>query len=299
VQFCVPYRRLMFTGWERARFGGGAAEGQVTITAAEVTSAGLVPRPRSGESETIWDVEATDSTGRTIVSLRHLHMRDAGALPRSEPWPVPLAACLLERGAAELGLSPGLQVRLWRRADVRQPTSVAGWTLASAAAAAAGPGLGGLGGSVGLAEHGGLAVPAGLDLAVRAEGPAACGWRLARGAARAGSDGPDDQAGRWLDRLGAERLPGAGAEGRSALARAIAACTGFPADLEVTAEVRPMAGADWLLLGFGGTRVVCVLLDLAGVGAPVAIAIMTGEPDRPGQPGFKARQNRVSDGVLA
>ncbi len=257
VQLAVPHRRLMFAGCQRATFAGQPADSVVTISAAEVT----VPRQRSGEGtepgslpgETIWDVAATDSTGRTVLSLRRLRLRDAGPLPRTEPWPLPLAGCLLERAVAELGLGTGLRIRLGRRVAGEQ-AAASGWVFAARDE----PGL------------------AGLDLAVRADGPAACGWRMAGQAIRGGQPN-------WLEPAGEERLRGILADHKWTLAQAIAACAGPPPELDFDLEVRQVAGADWLLISDGAARIAVVLLDLTEVAQPVAIAIMTGALDPAGR----------------
>ena len=122
AQVCVPNRRLLFAGCESASFGDGIPDGLVTVTISQAElaeaaggGAAAVPRPRDGEpspvavaqaeqAETVWDVEATDSAGHPVATLRGLRMRDAGSLPRTGPWPVPLLGCFLERSMAELGL---------------------------------------------------------------------------------------------------------------------------------------------------------------------------------------------------
>ncbi len=237
VQLCVPHRRLMFAGWERAGFSGLPVDGPVTIRAVEVTAGGLVPRPRPGEGETTWDVEVVDQAGQRVASVRQLRMRDAGPLPRSEAWPVPLAACLLERGAGELGLGPALEVRISRAGD-----------------------------------------SGGVEFAVRAEGAAAaCASRTA------GTGGAGGTSAQWLAVVSEERLPGTDADGRLALAEAIGACASAGPDADVAVEVRAVAGADWLLVGLGGARIAGTVLDLAGIGRPVAVAIRTGTVAVPGR----------------
>jgi enediyne polyketide synthase len=257
VQLAVPHRRLMFAGCQRATFAGQPADSVITISAAEV----VVPRQRSGEGtepgslpgETIWDVAATDSAGRTVLRLQRLRLRDAGPLPRTAPWPLSLAGCLLERAVAELGLGTGVRIRLGRRMTGEQATA-SGWVFAARDE----PGL------------------AGLDLAVRADGPASCGWRMAGQATRDGQPN-------WLEPAGEERLRGILAESKWTLAHAIAACAGPPPERDVDLEVRQVAGADWLLISDGTARIAVVLLDLADVDQPVAIAIMTGALDPAGR----------------
>src|SRR5262249_18638436 len=118
AQVCVPHRRLLFAGCESAVFcePAGAGPVPVTISQSELAAAAPAvgsfgPRPREGgsrpvavaqaeQAETGWEVTATDSAGHLVAALRGLRMRDAGSLPRTTPWPVPLLGCFLERSAA-------------------------------------------------------------------------------------------------------------------------------------------------------------------------------------------------------
>jgi hypothetical protein len=82
-----------------------------------------------GPGESVWDVEVTDATGQVLITWRRMRMRDAGALPHSGPWQLPLVGSYLERAAAELGLGPGLHVQVTRKdtlaVDVSAPGSAA------------------------------------------------------------------------------------------------------------------------------------------------------------------------------
>ncbi len=296
IQSCVPHRRLLFEGCDSATFSGRPVTGIVTIMAAQVAvpaQAGppasgpetmpSVPSPRpgdpaepalpsaivtSGQPETSWNVHATDAAGQTVMSLRGLRMRDAGSLPRVRPWPVPLAGCFLQRAAAELGLDPELEVRIGRRADAGALKGGEGWLRAA--------------GDIGLS---------GLSLQVRASGNAGCAWQTARHG-RKGS-GTGDAEG-WLAVLGDERLARTDADGRLALARALASCAGSGLIDGPAVDVRQVAGSDWLLLRAGRTAIACTLLGLAGLPAQVAIAIRTGPPPEADGGSRSARQRRAA-----
>src|SRR5260370_25755514 len=67
-------------------------------------------RPSPQAAEYVWDVEAVDAAGQSLVTWRGLRLRDAGPLPRSAAWPASLLSVYLERSAVALGLSPELRV---------------------------------------------------------------------------------------------------------------------------------------------------------------------------------------------
>lgn len=336
VQACVPHRRLLPAGCSAVYFSGLAADGPVTITVAQVgpalpsphdqSVAVRVPRQRrtanaarsakaieaspagpepgataldSGhQSETIWNVEARDATGRLLQRWHGLRMREFGPLPLSGPLPVPLAAAYLERVSAELGLAPGLQIRVARQSTRNSgkgqaPTDEGGWTAA---------------------VTDGEEVDA-LRLSVRAPVPAACAWHSASPSA-----GQDDTAGSGAASaalaaaLGDTDIP-VTAHGRSdgaaadtfasvlpskaaavAAARAIADCLGDAvsrSDLAITN--RHVAGTSWLLLRAGQAQVACAALLVAGLDAPVVIALRTGDPGSAAGPAPAARKRKPSD----
>ena len=272
MQSCVPHRRLLFNGCGSATFSGDAITWPVTILAAEVAvpeqasiAAGVqeavigVPRPRaedqgtaeprafmtSGQPESVWNVHVTDSAGRVVMSLRRLRMRDEGSLPRVRPWPVSQVGCFLERAASELGLSPDFEVRVERRADATALQEADGWLRATA--------------DIGLS---------GLHLSVRADGRAGCGWKVVR-SGRMG-DASAVRAAQWLALLTTVRPNHDNPDGRLALARALISCTGAdpgPAS-RFSADVRQIAGSDWLLLRSGPASIACALLNLTGVLRP-------------------------------
>jgi enediyne polyketide synthase len=274
AQACLPHRRLLFARVASATFTGRDSAGVVQLHATQVsgqTTTTLVPRQRtvdqtgrdaddiSGQPENAWDVDAIDSGGELVACFRGLVMRDIGPLPRTSPWPAPLAGCFIERAAAQLGLGSDLEVRLDRRpASLGQP-NLDGWVRASAS-------------DVG---------PPGLVLRVRADGPVACGWRIAKQAGRRG--GTAAVAERWLGVLDDQGARGTGTNGviSWATAMAIASCAGPAADpRDASVDVRQVAGKDWVLVRANSASMACGVIDLAGAAHPVAIAVMTGVVDR-------------------
>jgi len=274
AQACVPHRRLMFAGWSSASFADGSPASVVQLHATQVSrqpATSLVPAQRTagqaavdallatGQAETSWDVDAVDAAGQPVASFRGLVMREAGSLPRTSPWPVALAGSFIERAAAELGLGPGLEIRLDRRSTALDKQNADGWVRPS-------------GSDVG---------PPGLLLRVRADREVACGWRIPKQAGRRG--GTAQYAERWLNVLDGQRASGSGAV-NWAKAMAIASCAGQDADpRDAAVEVRRVAGTDWLLVRADSASMACAVIDLAGAGhqvVPVAIAVMTGVLER-------------------
>ncbi len=268
TQACLPHRRLLFGGCDIAEFAGGVeTAGLVTVRAVQVdrTPAGnglaaIVPKQRTGRAgdatasaaDSFWNVEAVDATGRLVLRLLRLRLRDAGPLPWSTPWPLPLAACLLERAGNELGLGPELQVRISRRAGAMTGLTKSGWMRAAADGA--------------LSDY---------VLLTRASGLVAASWRVVPSAPP-----PAERAEPWLGLVNDAGISAADGA-RWALANAVASCAGTPTmDDELVVQTWPVAGANWLLIRAGHVRIAGLLLDLAEVDQPVAIAIMTGTIDR-------------------
>jgi enediyne polyketide synthase len=277
VQISVPHRRLMFAGCESAMFGGRTSAGIVTIKAtatgrladdlaeaageptgaadesAESAGAADESAESAGEGETLWDVEATDADGSSVAVIRGLRMRSAGPLSRTEPWPPALIGCLIERAAPELGLPADLEVAVSDRANAAGRRAADGWVRAQATDADL----------------------RNLVLQARASGGAACSWRPVKPGSR--KKGGAELAERWLDVLGDENLGHVGSEAGWAAACVVASCAGAivaPADASVT--MRAVAGRNWLVVRSAQARVACALIEIADVGHPVAIAIMTG-----------------------
>ncbi len=352
VQACLPHRRVLPSGCESVVFSGRPATGQVTLRVAQAAADPPGASPPAGDApaataragagaaadpvggETIWDAEVADAAGQALVTWRGLRMRDAGPLPRDDPWPAALLACYLERAAAELGLGPGLEVRLGDPGSRADPEREAGREPSRrdrAAGSTAPPGRSHL--ARGRGAGGGEPAEDGrsgdFGLVVRAPVPAACAWRFVqpdpapatpRAAPAGGARSPAaDQAllavvesaqraepGLAAPAYGrlASADPGSAAAAAAAAARAraatLAACLGGAVPADVTVRTRILSGTGWLLLATGEASIASVLVTVAGLPHPVAIAIMTGVPGpargaprgpapRPGRAGARER----------
>ena len=251
AQACVPHRRLQFAGLASATFAGRGSAEVLELQATQVSG-------RAGQPGTAWDVDAIGSDGDVVACFRGLMMRDTGPHPRTSAWPAPLAGCVIARAAAELGLGPDVEVRIDRRSAALGQPHADGWVRAPASDAG----------------------PPGLVLRVRSGGPVACGWRTTKSGRKAATA---EVAERWLEALDNHRGRGTGPAGAASLATAmaIASCAGPDADpREASIEVRDVAGMDWLLVQADSASMACAVIDIAGAGHPVAIAVMTGVLDR-------------------
>jgi enediyne polyketide synthase len=336
LQACVPHRRLMPSGCDAVTFSGTVADGAVEIRAVETGAAGsrtpMVPGQRlpnraetrqptvavpaqggwpdaarrsSKAAEYVWDVEAVNSSGQSMVTWRGLRLADAGPLRRDEPWPPSLLSVYLERCAVALGLNPDLHVSVHRgQPDAaegpegtqpqsarpqganraaepaavvpqpspspdRQPTAEADGSPAACTARGSGP-----------LEK--------FALTVRAPEGAACAWEPA---IPGPADGPEPGPG--LADIEDQLRSGWGEPTAlfGARLRAIAAClatAGAPAASPVVADVADDDG--WLLLRVAGASMACTVVEITGVPCAVAIAIMTRDPGPASESGRHARR---------
>jgi hypothetical protein len=268
LQACVPHRRLVVAGCESVTFSGretgGAAEIRAVVVQAEAPGDPVAPsspqpvqqqrssgpQPAGPPTDYSWDVDAVDLAGNLLVSWRGLRFRDAGPLPRTQPWPPLLLSVYLERCATALGLDGRLQVRI----QCGQPEPAPDGGL-EAIALSAGP-------APWAAGSWQAADPAVADPAVA--GPAVAGP----------ADGPGLAGLR--DQL-AQRL-GEPPALVSARIRAIAACLPAVEQLAGQITIDESVSAGWLVLHAGGASLACTVVDVSGVALPVAIALATGIP---------------------
>ncbi|HEY2550444.1 MAG TPA: beta-ketoacyl synthase N-terminal-like domain-containing protein [Streptosporangiaceae bacterium] len=282
------------------------------------------PGARPNHAELTWDVLATDSAGQQVVTWRRLRFRDAGALPRTEPWPAALLAVQLERTAAALGLDPGLRVLI----DSQQPGASAppGRTTGQRAGAA---------GPAGRSAQRGAAVPAqragkatargageldGFTLAVRGAQHAVCAWAAVvkdagqagdsghpAAGSRAGQSSPagDSQSGgrsrtgKGLAQLAADLREQLDEPPEATVARlqAIGGCLRAAGAPAASAELRGTPGDDgWVTVSAAGALLACTVARLAGLRHPVAIAIMTGQPQKTARPPAGQRRSAKASG---
>ncbi len=300
LQACVPHRRLLPAGCEAVMFRGREAEGAVEIRAVEIRAKswrGTVPEQRSAApvlpqppavmvpsqgsaadaarpspraAEYVWDVEAIDAAGQSLVTWRGLRLRDAGPLPRNAAWPPSLLSVYLERTAVELGLNPELRVTV----QCGQPDGTGPPAAAVALVPQPTPAPDRQYAAQGSGQLEGFA------LSVRAPEPATCSWQAAV-PGLGGEPRPSADLTEIADQI--RSLVREPPTVITARLRAVAAClaqAGSPAVSTVMA-----AGADWLVLSGAGRTLACTVVEISGVSCPVAIAIMSPSADRSPEPG--------------
>ncbi|MEU7279434.1 SDR family NAD(P)-dependent oxidoreductase [Streptomyces sp. NPDC045431] len=245
LQACVPHRRLLpvAAGSLTIRPGGGPVE---RVRGTERSAA---------DGTYVWDAEGLDASGRTVLRWRGLRLRDVGPLPHGErPWPVPLLAVLLERATTALGLDSRLGV------TIRPATGCA-------SARPPEPGVS----RSHLDDRWVLQVE---DAA--SKGPLACDWETV--AAR-----PESEWRRILDpeqRALADVLrhqcgePFDAAASRVWTAAECLAKAGRPARAPLT--LGGVFDGGWALLRSGDALIASAVVRVAGVGRPVAVAVLSG-----------------------
>ena len=255
---------------------------------AELPDPVATARPATGQipaeqplTEQRWDIEAVDASGHLLTAWRGVRLHDSGPLPRNAAWPPTLLSVFLERRAAELGLGDGLRVTVsCGQPDGPVPqllSAIPAQSAAHSADRAAG------GSAPGRTPMYAMNVPgagplAGFTLSSRAPVPVACGWSAVEAGQRQ-LQPPADLAA-VCARLGAELPEAPGV--LAARIQAITAC--LLAEPAVSGQVSLLQGAGngWVVQGFGDYRIVCAVVEMSGVSAPVAIALMTGPPSREG-----------------
>ena len=255
---------------------------------AELPDAVATARPATGQipaeqplTEQRWDIEAVDASGHLLTAWRGVRLHDSGPLPRNAAWPPTLLSVFLERRAAELGLGDGLRVTV----SCGQPDGPVPQLLSAIPAqSAAHSGDRVAGGSApGRTPMYAMNVPgagplAGFTLSSRAPVPVACGWSAVEAGHRQ-LQPPADLAA-VCARLRAELPEAPGV--LAARVQAITACLLAEPAVSGQLSLLHAAGNGWVVLGFGDCRIVCAVVEMSGVSAPVAIALMTGPPGREG-----------------
>ncbi len=259
----------------RPRPGGGRQR--------DATFAGSTPATPPGHgnrrsAEQLWSVEAVNTAGQLVASWRGIRLRDAGPLPRNTAWPPALLAAFLERGAADLGLDDGLRVTV----SCLQPPVLAGAIPPQSGAAedtprSANPSISGGHARPGTGRLRAASAPgagplAGFTLAVRAPVGAACGWVTVDEASRRHQ--PATGLAIAYGQLRAElNEPPPLLAGRLEAIRACLATARLRADADL--RVVQATSDDWVALATRRARIACTVVELSGVTAPVAIALLT------------------------
>jgi hypothetical protein len=265
-------------GRQRQSTVPAVADGVMASESAAVPNSDRTLRNDLPAGELQWTVQAVNAVGQLIAYWRGIRLTDAGPLPRAAPWPPALLAAFLERGATELGLDEGLRVTV----SCGQPAVPADAIPRQAGRSQRGPGDGDVPAderhtrprrsrvsAAGAARGGPLA---GFTLAVQAPVSATCGWVTIDEAGR--QHQPATTLAIAYGQLRAELAePPPRLAGRLEAVRACLAAAGLHADSDL--RVVEAAGDGWVVLATRRARIACTVVELSGVAAPVAIALLT------------------------
>jgi enediyne polyketide synthase len=241
------------------------------------------PKPASEPVPQLWNVEAVDATGQLLAVWRGIRLRDSGPLPRNTAWPPTLLSVFLERCAVDLGLDEGLRVTVsCGQPDWPLPQLLSALPLQSSVPDGKAPAEGRHAGperrALNTVKAPGVGALAGFGLMVRAPVPVACGWVTVQPGHRHHEPAPGMASA--FGQLCAELAEPAAV--LTARLNAIGAClqmahlqadgSGSSADqLSVTRTT----GDGWAVLDLGRAVIVCAVVELSGVSAPVAVAMLT------------------------
>jgi hypothetical protein len=259
----------------------GAAAQPLSGTQSPPATARRAPQPPAAPAPQLWNIEAVDADGQLIATWRGVRLHDSGPLPRNAAWPATLLSVFLERSAVDLGLDEGLRVTV----SCEQPDDLLP-NAATAVPRQSPPGNGRPSGggrhagperrAMNTATAPGTGALAGFGLTLRAPVPVACGWAAVE-----------------LGRRPHEMRPGMAsayaqlreelAESPAVLAARLEAVSACMAMADIVADDRSAdrltivqtTGDGWAVFALGRALIACAVVEVSGLSAPVAIAILT------------------------
>jgi hypothetical protein len=243
----------------------------------EVAASQQVPVP----APQLWNVEAVDTNGQLLAVWRGVTLRDCGPLPRNAAWPPTLLSVFLERRAADLGLDDGLRVTVsCGHPDGPLPELLTSVPQPAQPADGQPPAEGRHAGperrTINTVTASGTGALTGFSLMLRAPVPVACGWVGVEVAHR--HHEPAAGMAAAYARLRAELTESpAVLAARLAAVDAALAMAGLGADRVGSRQVTvtQTASDGWVVFALGRALVACAVVELSGVSAPVAIAMLT------------------------
>jgi hypothetical protein len=234
-----------------------------------------VPAPQ------LWNVEAVDTNGQLLAAWRGVTLRDCGPLPRNAAWPPTLLSVFLERRAADLGLDDGLRVTVsCGHPDGPLPEQLTSVPQPAQPAEGQPPAEGRHAGperrTINTVTASGTGALTGFSLMLRAPVPVACGWVAVEVAHRHHEPAAGMAAAYAQLRAELTESPAVLAARLTAVDAALE-MAGLAADRvggrQVT--VTQTANDGWVVFALGRALVACAVVELSGVSAPVAIAMLT------------------------
>jgi enediyne polyketide synthase len=273
--------------------GAAASSGAADVVAAAPTSTGeagrragrpgrgVAAQPRLAPVPQLWNIEAVDAGGQLIATWRGVQLHDSGPLPRNAAWPPTLLSVYLERNAIDLGLDEGLRVTVsCGQPDGELPNPASAVPRQSPPGDVRRPGSGRHAGperrAMNSASAPGTGALAGFALVLRAPVPVACGWAAVENGRR--HHEPTQGMASAYAQLRTEL-----AESPAVLAARLDAVRACLTMADLTTDDRAAGqlavirttGDGWTVLALGRARIACAVVEMSGVAAPVAIAILT------------------------
>lgn len=264
------------------------AEGPASAAAAlvQITRPAGQAQPAAGQQTHVpvaqlWNVEAVTADGQLLAAWRGIRLRDSGPLPRNAAWPPTLLSVFLERRAADLGLDDGLRVTVScghpdgplpeLLTSVPQPAAPADGQL-PAEGRHAGPERR----TVHAVSAAGSGALAGFSLMLRAPVPVACGW-VAVELAHSRHEPAAGMAAAYGQLRAELAEPPSTLAARLAAAGAALEMAGLAADGSDGHQLTMTRTTNdgWVVFTLDRALVACAVVELSGVSAPVAIAMLT------------------------
>jgi hypothetical protein len=222
-----------------------------------------------------------DASGQLVATWRGVQVRDSGPLPRNAAWPATLLSVFLERSAIDLGLDEGLRVTVsCGQPDVTLLDVAKAVPRQSPPNDVRPPSRGRHAGperrAMNTASAPGTGVLAGFGLALRAPVPVACAWTPVEPGHRQRELSPAMASAYGQIRAELAESPA----NLSARIEAVSACLAMadlvPDDRGASQlTVIRTTGDGWAVLALGRAQIACTVVEMSGVSAPVAIAILT------------------------
>ena len=231
----------------------------------------------------LWNVEAVNADGQVLAAWRGIRLRDSGPLPRNAAWPPTLLSVFLERRAAELGLDDGLRVAVsCGHPEGPLPELVSSVPMPAPPAdgepLAEGRHAGPERSSTNTVTVSGTGPLAGFSLMLRAPVPVACGWVAVEPAQRQHEPAAGVVAAYAQLRWELTEAPAVLAARLTAVDAALemAGLTGDRAGGRQLTVTRTTSDG-WVTFAIDRAVIACAVVELSGVAAPVAIALLTKE----------------------
>jgi len=229
----------------------------------------------------LWSIEAVDADGQLVATWRGVQLHDSGPLRRNAAWPPTLLSVYLERSAIDLGLDEGLRVTVsCGQPDPAPSDAAAAVPRQSAPADSPQPSRGRHAGperrAMNTASAAGAGALAAYGLALRAPVPVACAWAPAEpGQRQRELNAPMASAYAQL-RADLGESPAELSARLEAVDSCLAKADLVPEDHGARQLVVVRTTSDgWAVMTLGRAQIACIVVEISGVSAPVAIAILT------------------------